>query len=96
MPVREPAESEVVDGERTPRVKISFYGHFGTLNTGNESTLVAILARLRAIYRDGDFLRICTGPRAVRRETASMRFRLARGRFASGTASNRFIVVWQC
>ena len=34
-------------------MKISFFGHFGTLNTGNESTLIAILTRLRAIFPDG-------------------------------------------
>jgi polysaccharide pyruvyl transferase WcaK-like protein len=43
-------------------VRISFFGHFGTSNTGNEATLLATLSRLRAVYPDGEFRCICTYP----------------------------------
>ena len=46
-------------------MKISFFGHFGTANTGNESTLIAILARLRSILPDAEFCCICTYPQLV-------------------------------
>ena len=49
---------------RKPK-RIGFFGHFGTLNSGNESTLLAILARLRRTYPDGQFLCICTNPDVV-------------------------------
>lgn len=45
--------------------KISFYGHFGTLNTGNESTLLATLLRLRALFPVAEFSCICSNPEAV-------------------------------
>ena len=32
----------------TRPLKIGLFGHFGTVNTGNESTLLAILSHLRA------------------------------------------------
>ena len=44
---------------------ITFFGHFGSLNSGNEGTLVAILSRLRALFPDGEFRCICTNPEAV-------------------------------
>ena len=50
---------------RRARVKISFFGHFGTPNTGNESTLIAILTRLRALLPDAEFCCICTHPQSV-------------------------------
>ena len=46
-------------------MKISLYGHFGSLNSGNEGTLLAILSRLRSVYPDGDFSCICTHPDVV-------------------------------
>jgi polysaccharide pyruvyl transferase WcaK-like protein len=46
-------------------MKIGFFGHFGTLNTGNESTLVAILSHLRSLFPDGEFCCICTNPEVV-------------------------------
>ena len=63
--VGKPADSEVVHGAGTPAVKINFFGHFGSLNTGNESTLIAILTRLRSLYPGGEFCCICTGPQSV-------------------------------
>jgi polysaccharide pyruvyl transferase WcaK-like protein len=48
--------------DRQERTKISFFGHFGTPNSGNEGTLVAILARLRVLYPDREFCCICTYP----------------------------------
>jgi polysaccharide pyruvyl transferase WcaK-like protein len=46
-------------------LKVSFFGHFGTPNPGNESTLLAIVSRLRALYPDSEFRCICTNPEAV-------------------------------
>jgi polysaccharide pyruvyl transferase WcaK-like protein len=45
--------------------KISFFGHFGSLNSGNEATLTAVLARLRLLYPEAEFQCICTNPAAV-------------------------------
>lgn len=42
--------------------KISFFGHFGRNNFGNESTLQAILYNLRELVPDAQFSCICTGP----------------------------------
>jgi polysaccharide pyruvyl transferase WcaK-like protein len=61
----EPAPPETTDEARRARVKISFFGHFGTPNTGNESTLLAILSRLRSIFPDAEFCCICTFPQSV-------------------------------
>jgi len=44
---------------------VSFFGHFGCSNAGNESTLLAVLTRLRRLYPDGQFRCICTDPDAV-------------------------------
>ena len=49
--------------KKPPRV--SFFGHFGSTNHGNESTFLAMLARLRSAYPDGEFRCICTNPEAV-------------------------------
>lgn len=46
-------------------LKVSFFGHFGSPNAGNESTLLAILARLRSLSPDGEFRCICTLPEVV-------------------------------
>lgn len=46
-------------------VKISFFGNFGSANTGNESVLLAIISRLRVLYPTGDFRCICSNPEAV-------------------------------
>ncbi len=46
-------------------MRISFFGHFGTYNSGNESTLVAILSRLRFFGPDWDFSCICSNPESV-------------------------------
>src|SRR5262245_48872578 len=46
-------------------MRICLFGHFGTLNTGNEATLIAILARLRTRFPDGEFCCICTDPDVV-------------------------------
>jgi polysaccharide pyruvyl transferase WcaK-like protein len=45
--------------------KFSFFGHFGSPNTGNESTLLSIESRLRELYPDSDFLCICSDPKVV-------------------------------
>jgi polysaccharide pyruvyl transferase WcaK-like protein len=54
-----------LDQSNSKHMKIAFYGHFGSLNSGNESTLLAILARLRSIYPDCDFCCICSNPESV-------------------------------
>jgi len=46
-------------------MKIALYGHFGSLNSGNESTLLAILSRLRDSYPECEFCCICTNPETV-------------------------------
>jgi polysaccharide pyruvyl transferase WcaK-like protein len=53
-----------VRSTHTP-LKVSFLGHFGTRNLGNESTLFAIVSRLRARYPESEFRCICTNPEAV-------------------------------
>ena len=47
------------------RVKITFFGHFGTLNFGNESTLQAILYHLRRVLPDAEVACIGSGPVAI-------------------------------
>ncbi len=54
----------MIPGRREP-AKISFFGHFGSPNFGNEGTLVAILSRLRVLYPDREFSCICTYPQVV-------------------------------
>lgn len=44
---------------------VSFFGHFGSLNPGNESTLLAILSRLRTLSPQTRFRCICTNPEAA-------------------------------
>ena len=46
-------------------MKIALYGHFGTLNTGNEGTLLAAVSYLRGRSPDDEFTCICTDPVAV-------------------------------
>jgi polysaccharide pyruvyl transferase WcaK-like protein/chemotaxis methyl-accepting protein methylase len=46
-------------------LKVSFFGHFGSANAGNESTLLAILTRLRSLSPEGEYRCICTNPEAV-------------------------------
>jgi polysaccharide pyruvyl transferase WcaK-like protein len=48
-------------GER----RISFFGHFGLNNFGNESTLQAILYHCRRLLPDAEVTCICTGPEAA-------------------------------
>jgi polysaccharide pyruvyl transferase WcaK-like protein len=46
-------------------VSISFFGHFGTMNFGNEATLLAIVSRLRLLLPNCRFCCICTYPENV-------------------------------
>lgn len=46
-------------------LKVSFFGHFGSANSGNESTLLAILLRLRSLSPESEFCCISTNPEAV-------------------------------
>ena len=48
-------------------MRICFYGHFGTLNSGNESTLLAVLYRLRQFIPEAEFCCICSYPEALAR-----------------------------
>jgi hypothetical protein len=45
--------------------KISFFGNFGTMNFGNEATLLAVVSRLRLLFPNCAFCCICTGPENV-------------------------------
>ena len=45
--------------------KISFFGHFGTTNFGNEATLLAMVSRLRLFFPNCEFCCICTSPENV-------------------------------
>ena len=45
--------------------KISFFGHFGTGNFGNEATLLAMVSRLRLLFPNCEFCCICTFPENV-------------------------------
>ena len=45
--------------------RISFFGHFGSLNSGNESTLITMLAHLRLRFPEAEFLCVCTNPQVV-------------------------------
>jgi polysaccharide pyruvyl transferase WcaK-like protein len=46
-------------------VKLSLFGHFGTSNSGNESVLAAVLARLGAHAPEAEFSCVCSAPEAV-------------------------------
>lgn len=46
-------------------LEVSFFGHFGSSNSGNESTLLAILSRLRTLSPEARFRCICTNPEVV-------------------------------
>jgi polysaccharide pyruvyl transferase WcaK-like protein len=46
-------------------VKVAFFGHFGSSNSGNESTLLAILTRLRLLFPTSGFSCICLNPEVV-------------------------------
>lgn len=50
--------------KQTP-ASISFFGHFGSMNSGNEATLLAILSRLRLLFPNARFCCICTRPENV-------------------------------
>jgi polysaccharide pyruvyl transferase WcaK-like protein len=45
--------------------KIALFGHFGTLNTGQEATLLAIVSRLRALLPGSELCCICSIPESV-------------------------------
>ena len=57
-------ENVVMSSNRKP-LKVSFFGHFGSKNSGNESTLLAVLAHLRARFPRSEFCCICTNPDVV-------------------------------
>ena len=52
-------------GPRGLRVEITFFGHFGTLNTGNDGTLLAVVSSLQALHPDWTFGCVCTAPEVV-------------------------------
>ena len=45
--------------------KISFFGNFGTMNFGNEATLLTMVSRLRLLFPNCELCCICTGPENV-------------------------------
>jgi polysaccharide pyruvyl transferase WcaK-like protein len=58
-------KEEAVTKYSENRKKVTFFGHFGQINFGNESTLQAILYHLRCHCPDTEVLCICTNPEAV-------------------------------
>ena len=46
-------------------LNVSFFGHFGSSNSGNESTLLAILAHVRSLAPGSTFRCICLNPESV-------------------------------
>ena len=60
-----PSDSSAAPQSKRGPLKVSFFGHFGSLNPGNESSLLTILTRLRSLSPENEFLCICTNPRAV-------------------------------
>ncbi|MBB6142864.1 polysaccharide pyruvyl transferase WcaK-like protein [Silvibacterium bohemicum] len=58
-------ESQSVSGGKDKRPKIFLFGHFGAGNFGNESTLQAILYRIRDIVPNARITCICTMPELV-------------------------------
>ena len=57
-------QGKLKDGSKN-RKKISFFGHFGTLNFGNESTFQAVLYHLRRFLPKAEVACICSGPEAI-------------------------------
>lgn len=51
-------------GDKKPK-RICFYGHFGSPNFGNESTLLAILSQLRRLLPEANVVCACTGPETL-------------------------------
>jgi polysaccharide pyruvyl transferase WcaK-like protein len=45
--------------------RICFFGHFGSTNFGNESTLLAIFFNLRHLFPEAKVLCACTGPQTL-------------------------------
>jgi polysaccharide pyruvyl transferase WcaK-like protein/chemotaxis methyl-accepting protein methylase len=59
------AQESIVSSPVARPQKISFFGHFGSANSGNESTLISILYHLRALSPETDFLCVCSNPEAA-------------------------------
>ena len=51
-------------GDKKPK-RICFYGHFGSPNFGNESTLLAFLSQLRRLLPEANVVCACTGPETL-------------------------------
>jgi polysaccharide pyruvyl transferase WcaK-like protein len=70
---RDPADEhdELTMSDSFPRsmkpARISFYGHFGAGNLGNEATLEAVIQQILRRFPDGQLLCFCTNPQDVRR-----------------------------
>lgn len=63
--------ASVVHREPKKARRITFFGHFGSSNFGNESTLWAMLQGLRRLWPDASFNCICTCP-----ETAAVAYKI--------------------
>src|SRR5437762_2309020 len=85
---RRPAVNRVRSDTRGRRqgspLKISFFGHFGSMNAGNESTLLAILLRLRHRFPACEFQCICTNPDRV----------AAKDGIEAVSITNRVVRIW--
>jgi polysaccharide pyruvyl transferase WcaK-like protein len=64
-PLSTPSLTERVCTAAKGRKKIAFFGHFGSGNFGNESTLQTMLYYLRRLAPDAEFNCICTSPDTV-------------------------------
>ena len=71
--IQDVLESSASASDRSPgsmrsspkRLRIAFYGNFGSVNSGNESTLLAILSSLRSLLSEPEFCCICSNPEVV-------------------------------
>ena len=54
-----------MENDNKKQKRICFYGHFGSPNFGNESTLLAILSQLRRLFPEANVICACTGPESL-------------------------------
>jgi len=61
----ERSEALVVVPETDNPLNVAFFGHFGSGNSGNESTLLSIISELQSRSPESEFRCVCTIPEAV-------------------------------
>jgi polysaccharide pyruvyl transferase WcaK-like protein len=62
---RSPGKAPAFARSTQKPLRVSFFGHFGSGNHGNESTLLTILSRLRSLSPTAEFRCVCTFPDGV-------------------------------